>query len=167
MKEVNIEQMIYLWNGGAMCVVLKEKGTNRRIRICFGQSEAIAIVTGLENWRAPRPMPHDLLAKSIEELGGTIKHVLMTELREEEQTFYSTVGVQSNGSTHEIDARPSDSLALAARQKVPIFAEESLLKWAETQESSKLKPYSILWPLQNGGSLKSKRSTKKKAKNKA
>ncbi len=167
MKEVKVERMVYLWNGGAMCVVLKEKGTERRIRICFGQAEATAIVMGLEGWQAPRPMPHDLLAKFIEELGGSTEYVLMTELKEEEQTFYSTVVVQSGGSTHEVDARPSDSLALAARQKVPIFAEESLLKWAETQDGSKLSPYSTLWPLKNGGSPGPRRGAKKKARERA
>jgi uncharacterized protein len=166
MKEVQIEQMLYLWNGGTMCVVLKETGADRRLRICFGQSDATAIVVGLNDWKAPRPMTHDLLAAFVKELGGTTKHIVITELKEEEQTFYSKIAVKANGSMHDIDARPSDALALAVRQKVPIYAEEALLKWAETQDSSRLGPVSTIWPLQNGSSFQPQRATKKRGKKK-
>ncbi len=162
MKEITIERVAHSWNTpGAAWLVLKEKDAERRLLICIGQSEAWAIVMGLENQKMPRPWTHDLLATFVETLGGTTKRVVVTEIKEEESTFYSKIVVRTNGMTHEVDARPSDALALAVRQRVPIFAEEPLLEWAAGQDDSKFGEFSTLWPLGGGGKPKSKKGQKK------
>ena len=162
MKEITIERIAHSWNtpGGAW-LILKEKGADRRLLICIGQPEAWAIVMGLQNQKMPRPWTHDLLATFAETLGGTTKHVVVTELKQEENTFYSKIVVGKNGTTHEIDARPSDALALAVRQNVPIFAEEPLLEWAAEQDNSKFGHLSTLWPEKEEGRPKPKKSQKK------
>lgn len=162
MKEITIERIAHSWNipGGAW-LILKEKNADRRILICIGQSEAWAIVMGLQQQKMPRPWTHDLLATFVETLGGTTKHVVVTELKQEENTFYSKIVVGTNGTTHEIDARPSDALALAVRQNVPIFADELLLEWAESQDNSKFGQLTTLWPVKEEGLPKPKRSPKR------
>jgi bifunctional DNase/RNase len=125
---------------------MKQKGAAHRLFICIGQPEAWAIVVGLQKQKMPRPWTHDLLATFIQTFGGTTKRVVLTELKQEEDTFYSKIVVSINGATHEIDARPSDALALAVRQQVAIFAEESLLEWAAEQDNSKFGGLSTLWP---------------------
>ena len=162
MKEIIIERVAHSWHTpGAAWLVLKEKGAARRLLICIGQPEAWAIVMGLQNQKMPRPWTHDLLATLVETLGGTTKHVVVTELKPEESTFYSKIVVRTNGATHEVDARPSDALALAVRQNVPIFAEEPLLEWAAGQDEAKVGEFSTLWPLEVEGKPKSKRRQKK------
>src|SRR3954469_10983052 len=122
MKEIVIERIAHSWNtpGGAW-LILKQKGAAaRRLFICIGQPEAWAIVMGLQNQKMRRPWTHDLLATFVETLGGKAKRVVLTELKQAENTFYSKIVVGIKGATHEIDARPSDALALAVRQQVPI-----------------------------------------------
>ena len=162
MKEIIIERVAHSWNTpGAAWLVLKEKGADRRLLICIGQPEAWAIVMGLQNQKMPRPWTHDLLATFVETLGGTTKHVVVTELKPEESTFYSKIVLRTNGTTHEVDARPSDALALAVRQNVPIFAEEPLLEWAAGQDETKFGEFSTLWPLAGEGKPQSKKRPKK------
>jgi bifunctional DNase/RNase len=158
MKEIVIERIAHSWNtpGGAW-LILKQKGAGRRLFICIGQPEAWAIVMGLKNQKMPRPWTHDLLATFVETFGGTTKRVVLTELKQEENTFYSKIVVGINGAIHEIDARPSDALALAVRQHVPIFAEEPLLKWAAGQDNSKFGEFSTLWPVKEEGLPKPKK----------
>ena len=164
MKEITIERIAHSWNTpGAAWLILKEKDADRRLLICIGQSEAWAIVMGLQNQRMPRPWTHDLLTTFVETLGGTTRHVVVTELKQEENTFYSKIVVGTNGTTHDIDARPSDALALAVRQHVPIFAEDSLLQWADGQDDAKLGQFTTLWPVKEEGlSRAKKRQTKSK-----
>jgi bifunctional DNase/RNase len=102
----------------------------------FGQQEGVSIIGALEHCPSPRPIPHDLLATFVEKLGGTIRHVVVTKLHEEQKTFYATIALESSGSIYEIDARPSDALALAVIQDIPIFVEEALLEWIEKDDPS-------------------------------
>jgi bifunctional DNase/RNase len=116
---------------------------------------------GLQNQKMPRPWTHDLLATFVETLGAKTERVVVTELRQGENTFYSKIVVGANGTTYEVDARPSDALALAVRQNVPIFAEEPLLEWAAEQGNSKFGHISTLWPQKEEGLPKPKKSQKK------
>lgn len=167
MKEIVIERIAHSWDtpGGAW-LILKEKGAARRLLICIGQSEAWAIAAGLEKRKMPRPWTHDLLAAFVEALGGETERVVVTELRQDENTFYSKIVVGANGATHEIDARPSDALALAVRQDVPIFAEEALLQWGAGQDNSKFGPLTTLWPAK-GEDLPRPKKVQKKSKKRA
>ena len=75
--------------------------------------------------RCPGPLTHDLLRAVIDTLGGSISHILVSDL--ESDTFYAKIVVNVNGKSVEIDSRPSDAIALAVRAKVPIYAEEKVL----------------------------------------
>jgi bifunctional DNase/RNase len=75
-----------------------------------------------------RPVTHDLLKNVIEEVGGTVSHILINELRD--QVFYARLFVDISGEMLEIDCRPSDSIAVAVRAKVPIFVEEAVMEEA-------------------------------------
>ena len=106
-------------------VILKEKDADRYLPIWIGPAEADAIAVKLQDISVPRPLTHDLLRSIIDNLGGSITHILVNNL--ESDTFFAKIVIQINGSSAEIDSRPSDAIALAVRAQVPIFADESVL----------------------------------------
>ncbi len=106
-------------------VILRAKDTNRYLPIWIGPTEADAIALRLQDVSVPRPLTHDLLRSIIATLGATVSKVVVSDLTDD--TFYAKVVLQSNGSTMEIDSRPSDAIALAVRTDAPIFADDSVL----------------------------------------
>ena len=120
---------------GEQMVVLKEKQGKRTLPIIIGIPEASAIKLKVSGIQPPRPMTHDLLNNTIGQLGASLKKVIIDKLQE--NTFYAKL-VLSNGDAKEIvvDARPSDSIALALRANCPIFASEDLLNQVGAAESS-------------------------------
>jgi bifunctional DNase/RNase len=109
-------------------VMLKDIDSEQQLAIWIGPCEAEAITIELQNTEVARPMTHDLLRNAIEEMGGTISHILINDLRN--QVFYATLFVDVDGDVKEIDCRPSDSIALAVRAKVPLFVEEDVMEAA-------------------------------------
>jgi len=109
-------------------VILKEKGTNRYLPIWIGPAEADAIAVKLQNVELSRPLTHDLLQSVISSLGASVEYVVVNGLRED--TFYARLALSIDGVHVDIDARPSDALALAVRVGAPIYAEESVLEKA-------------------------------------
>lgn len=114
-------------------VVLKELDSNRYLPIWIGPFEADAITIGLQGLEIPRPMTHDLLKRIVDEVGGVISHILVNDLRDD--TFYARIVMDVNGRHSEIDARPSDAIALAVRAKVPIYVVESVMDRAGVEPS--------------------------------
>ena len=112
-------------------VILKEKGSDRYLPIWIGPAEADAIAVKLQDLSVPRPLTHDLLRTIIDTLGGSVVHILVNDLQND--TFYAKITIQTDGTTKEIDCRPSDAVALAVRVQVPIYAEESVLDKAGIQ----------------------------------
>ena len=106
-------------------VLLKEKDADRYLPIWIGPAEADAIAVKLQDLSVPRPLTHDLLRTVIDTLGGSLNHILVSDLHND--TFYAKITIQTNGESKEIDCRPSDAVALAVRAKVPIYAEESVM----------------------------------------
>ena len=106
-------------------VILKEKDSDRYLPIWIGPAEADAIAVKLQDLSVPRPLTHDLIGTIIECLGGTIEHILVSELHND--TFFAKITIQTNGEAKEIDCRPSDAVALAVRAKVPIYANEEVM----------------------------------------
>jgi bifunctional DNase/RNase len=100
--------------------------SDRLLPIWIGHYEALAIAMELSGVSSRRPLTHDLLKSIISTMGGKVKRVEVTELKE--QTFYAKIHIQMNGSSLEIDARPSDSIALALKAKVPLFVAEELFQ---------------------------------------
>ncbi len=114
--------------GGAYAIVLKEIEGVRRLPIIIGSFEAQAIALEIEGIKPPRPLTHDLLKQVIDNLGGTVVEVVVSELRE--NTFYAKIILEISGLTNEIDARPSDAIALAVRTQSPIYVAETVLESA-------------------------------------
>lgn len=114
--------------GGAYAIVLKEIEGVRRLPIIIGSFEAQAIALEIEGMKPPRPLTHDLLKQVIDNLGGTVVEVIVSELRE--NTFYAKIILEISGLTNEIDARPSDAIALAVRTQSPIYVAETVLESA-------------------------------------
>ena len=106
-------------------VILKEKEADRYLPIWIGPAEADAIAVKLQDLSVPRPLTHDLLRTIIDTLGGSIQHILVSDLQND--TFYARITIQANGTTQDIDCRPSDAVALAVRAQVPIYVDESVL----------------------------------------
>ena len=106
-------------------VILKEKASDRYLPIWIGPAEADAIAVKLQDLSVPRPLTHDLLGTIIDSLGGTIDHILVSEL--ENDTFFAKITIQANVESKEIDCPPSDAVALAVRAKVPIYANEEVM----------------------------------------
>lgn len=114
--------------GGAYAILLKETGANRRLPIIIGAFEAQAIALEIEGIKPPRPLTHDLLKQMIDNLGATIIEIIVDELRE--NTFYAKIIIEVSGLTNEVDARPSDAIALAVRARSPIYVAESVMEAA-------------------------------------
>jgi bifunctional DNase/RNase len=115
-------------------VILQEKDGPRLLPIWIGQPEAESIVMQMHNIKRVRPLTHDLCKTLIVGLGGTLQRVQIT--RVEKNTYYAELHIARGGEVVQIDARPSDSIAIALRLSAPIFASESLLSDVQVEESS-------------------------------
>jgi len=111
---------------GEQVVVLKERGGDRLLPIIIGISEVTAIKMKISGIQPPRPLTHDLLKDTIAQLGATLQRVVITRL--EFNTFFAKLVLQTKeGERREVDARPSDSIAVALRSDAPIFVAEEVL----------------------------------------
>ncbi len=124
MLEVKVDGLALDMTTNSPVVILAAKETKKVLPIWIGHAEAWAIAMELSGVGAKRPMTHDLLKTIIGMLSAKVEKIEITELKE--QTFYARVLIKDNGKIHEIDARPSDSIALALKTSAPIFAEEGL-----------------------------------------
>lgn len=112
----------------AYALILMEAEGSRRLPIIIGAYEAQAIALEMEQIKPPRPMTHDLTMQVITELGGQIEYVVVHHLKE--GTYYANISIKGPISRHEIDARPSDAIALAVRFSCPIYVDELVLEEA-------------------------------------
>jgi uncharacterized protein len=107
---------------GAYALILRETAGLRRIPIIIGGFEAQAIALEMEGIKPPRPLTHDLVKLLVEALGGSLAEVSIHELRD--GTFFASLKLTDD---QEIDARPSDAIALAIRFGVPIWVAEAVM----------------------------------------
>ena len=112
-------------------VILKDDSESRVLPIWVGIFEANAIAIQIEKILSPRPMTHDLLCNIIDALQAKAEKIVITDLRD--NTFFALVHLDQDGRHLEIDARPSDAMALALRLEVPIFVEQEVLVSADTE----------------------------------
>ncbi len=111
---------------GEQVIVLKERGGNRLLPIIIGISEVTAIKLKISGIQPPRPLTHDLLESTITQLGAKLTRIIINKL--EFNTFFAKLVLQTKeGGVEEVDARPSDSIALALRAEAPIFVAEDVL----------------------------------------
>ncbi len=111
---------------GAPVVILREiNGLRRQLPIWIGVYEARSIALGLKGVTVPRPNPHDLIHDMIRELGGKLERVVVTELRD--SVYYAVIDVLVDGRVVQLDARPSDAIAVALRFSAPLYIDEAVL----------------------------------------
>ena len=128
MIEVNIDSIRVSLMSQHRVVVLKDVDTERYLPIWIGPFEADAITIQLQGVQVARPLTHDLLKNLIDEMGATISHIMVNELKND--TFYARIVMDVDGKSMEIDARPSDAIALAVRVNAPLFVAEEVMELA-------------------------------------
>lgn len=138
MLEVHIDGLALDMTTNSPVVILTPTGLNKVLPIWIGHSEAWGIAMELSGVKAKRPMTYDLLRDVIQTLNANVERVEITELRD--QTFYARIHLILNGQRFEIDARPSDSIALALKAKARIFVNEELFHLKETAGDSDAPP---------------------------
>jgi len=111
-------------------VVLKDGQEKIFLPIWVGIFEANAIALQLENVATPRPMTHDLMRNLMKAIEARVEKVVISDLRE--STFYAVIHISVGGKTIDVDARPSDAIAIALRTEAPIFVDQNVLDQAQT-----------------------------------
>jgi bifunctional DNase/RNase len=106
-------------------IVLKEVDGERSFPIVIGIFEATSIDRRVRGMQSPRPLTHDLITAAVEQLGGEIQDIIISDLQE--HTYFAKLRVRQEGELVEIDCRPSDAVALAVTAKVPIYVNEEVL----------------------------------------
>lgn len=109
-------------------VILQETEGDRVLPIWIGPGEASAIAMHLADMDFARPLTHDLLCSVLRGLEGSLEKVVISHV--EESTYYAELQVQRNGDLITLDARPSDSIAIALRMRAQIFVSDDLLETA-------------------------------------
>lgn len=112
--------------GGQCVMVLEEIDGPRLLPIWIGLYEGGAIGMALSGQQFPRPLTHDLFMVVIQQLGAKVKHIVITELKD--STFFAEVALQNGTKEIVIDARPSDSVAIAVRANCPILVNDGVFK---------------------------------------
>lgn len=125
MVEVQVARLAIDGGSNAHVVILQEKAGERLLPIWIGPAEADSILMEINNVRKERPLTHDLCKNLIAGLGGVLKRVQIT--RVSKGTYFAEMHIVRGDEVVHVDARPSDSIAVALRFPAPIFADESLL----------------------------------------
>ena len=127
-------------------VILKDLEGKRYLPILIGPFEATAIALALEGTPVPRPLSHDLMRTMLESLQARLEQIVIHDIKD--STFFAKLVVRTNGDTQEIDARPSDGIALALRMQAPIFVSDKIVleetvsdKKSEQEEMAKFRRF--------------------------
>jgi hypothetical protein len=110
----------------APIVILKDMNNQNTLPIWIGVLEASAIATEMENIQPTRPMTHDLLKNILDKINLAISKIVVTDLKD--NVYYATIYMTSDDYEYEIDARPSDAIAVALRSNSPIFVDKKVFE---------------------------------------
>ncbi len=124
-------------------IILKDSEEKRALPIWVGIFEANAIALEMEKIATPRPMTHDLIKNILDGLGATVQQIVVNDL--EENTFFAVIEVNYSGNMVNIDARPSDAIALALRVNAPIFVTDKVVSKAKTMDIAEDKEETDRW----------------------
>ena len=133
-KEAKISSITPLFPLPQYVVVLEDIEKTRLVPIWIGVNEGNAIALELQGEKFPRPLTHDLMVNIFATHGAKIEKIVISDLKE--SSYYALIYVEHQGKTVSLDARPSDSLALAVRVKCPIFIDEKVLNKCPQIESA-------------------------------
>ncbi|HEY3317671.1 MAG TPA: bifunctional nuclease family protein [Coriobacteriia bacterium] len=128
MIEVRIHSLNVDADTNQPVIILRDAESGKLLPIWIGHNEATAILLKLQRVEPPRPLTHDLLFNAIRDMGFVLQRVEITRL--EESTFYASLVLRGEEKTIAVDARPSDSIALAVRAHAPIFVAEDVIEEA-------------------------------------
>jgi bifunctional DNase/RNase len=123
---VRVEAVTLDPHSNSPVLVLEELEGSRRLPIWIGFSEARSIASVLEKQWHPRPDTHDLAKRLIDQLEGKVERVVVTHLTEE--IYYALIVVNAQGRILEVDARPSDAIAIGLRYEAPLFVREAVFE---------------------------------------
>ena len=123
---VDLARIIISETSDQQVIVLKERDGERQFPIVIGSYEAYAIDRRLKGFEHPRPLTHDLMASVIESMHGDLERIVVCDLRQ--GTFYAQLIIRLDGELIEVDARPSDAIALGVAMETPIFVAEHVLR---------------------------------------
>lgn len=123
---MNLARIVIQDTSEQQIIFLRECDGGREFPIVIGDAEALAIDRRLKGYKKARPMTHDLLADTIERLGGELEKIVINDLKN--HTFYAKLVLRANGEIVEIDSRPSDAIALGVASDAPIFVSEHVLR---------------------------------------
>jgi bifunctional DNase/RNase len=112
-------------------VVLKERGGDRYLPVFIGFLEADAITVIIEGIDMPRPLTSDLLVSVIQSMEAKVTHIVITDIKDD--IFYARIVIDAHQTPMEIDARPSDAIAVALRTEVPVYVNKTVLDKAAIQ----------------------------------
>ena len=125
MIRVTVQSLGLDQNTKSPVVILKEEPGDRVLPIWIGPAEASAIAMEMAGMKFPRPLTHDLFPQLIRGLGGTLTRVLIT--RVQENTYFAELVITRGDEVFTVDARPSDSIAIALRMDAELYAGDDLL----------------------------------------
>jgi bifunctional DNase/RNase len=131
--EVKVQSLGLDRTNNTPVVILQERTGERVLPIWIGAGEASAIAMQLADWAFSRPLTHDLLVSVLKGLGGSLDRVVIS--RVVDNTYFAELIIRRNGEVISVDARPSDSIAVALRTRATIFADESLLEQVSVEVS--------------------------------
>ena len=123
---MQLSRIIINENADQQYIFLREVDGERSFAIVIGLFEATSIDRRVKGNRGPRPLTHDLIANIVEQMGGEIAEVHITELKD--ATYFAKLKIIHNGETLEVDSRPSDAIALAVTVNAPIYVVEDVLE---------------------------------------
>jgi hypothetical protein len=129
---VRVDRVTLDTTSNRFVVILRDDQGHRWLPIVVGSTEAQAIALQLEKITPPRPLTHDLMKNLLDSIEVRVSRVVVNDLRE--NTYYALIGLKMNGNHAEIDARPSDAIALALRAQAPIFVSEEVMKKASVSD---------------------------------
>jgi hypothetical protein len=136
MVEMELSKIVIDEKRHDQLIVLKEKGGSRVLPIVIGLNEASAIKLKISGFNPPRPLTHDLIYIMLKDLNASVEKIIIDKL--EETTFHAKIVIKSgNGDLKIIDARPSDSVALAVRFHAPIFVGDEIVRQFEVFDKDK------------------------------
>ncbi len=124
MKEMKVHGLVLAHKAGST-LILREREGDRYLLLSIGPGEAQAIARGIHGQEMPRPLTHDLMCTIVDQMGGALERVVIHEVKD--NTFIGSLDLGTEYGVMEVDARPSDAVAVAVRREVPIFCMDSIL----------------------------------------
>lgn len=127
MREAEVRALVLDPTTKTPVLLLKDRNSTKAMPIWIGEQEAMSIAIELQGHTFPRPLSHDLMKELLSTLGGNLERAVITSVKE--STYYASLVVRdAAGARRDIDARPSDAVALALRTHAPIYIEEAVFE---------------------------------------